>query len=162
MNKDVLDLGCGGGFMVEAFSRLGARVSGVDISQNSISYARKRFQNCDFYCESLADFRGRGLSFDFVFSSEVLEHLPGPVEFMETVAAVTRYGGYVYVSAPDAGHLAVPSEFTEWDNICPPEHLQWFNHENLMLVFRRYGFNLHKDYRSRSPTHSVIFKRGSP
>jgi SAM-dependent methyltransferase len=118
--KDVLDLGCGGGFMAHAFARLGARAAGIDISQNSIDYARKHFPRCDFYCESLATFRARGRKFDFVFSSEVIEHLPGPAEFMETVAAVTRPGGYVYVSAPDAGHRGVPADITKWGDICPP------------------------------------------
>jgi 2-polyprenyl-3-methyl-5-hydroxy-6-metoxy-1,4-benzoquinol methylase len=85
--KDVLDIGCGGGFMVEAFERIGGRATGIDISRNSVNYATKHFPRSRFYCKSLADFRGCGLTFDFVFSSEVLEHLPGPAQFMETVVA---------------------------------------------------------------------------
>lgn len=159
MNKDVLDLGCGGGFMVEAFSRLGAKASGIDISQNSISYARTRWPHYNFYCEGLNDFRQRELTYDFVFSSEVLEHLPGPDEFMQTITAVTRPQGFVYISAPDAGHKSVPKDIRTWGDICPPEHLQWFNHQNLVTLFGQYGFQLHKDYGSSTPAHSVLFQK---
>lgn len=157
--KDVLDMGCGGGFMVEAFARLGARASGLDISENSISYARTRWPHYNFYCEDPAAFRKRKLTFDFVFSSEVLEHVPGPDEFMKTLAAVTRPGGFVYISAPDAGHPAAPQDCAMWQDICPPEHLQWFNHNNLELLFAQYGFKVHRKYKSKSPAHSVIFQK---
>lgn len=160
--RDVLDLGCGGGFMVEAFNRLGARASGLDISQNSIAYARQLVPQSQFYCEDLTTFRKRNLTFDFVFSSEVLEHLPGPTEFMETLAAITRPNGYVYVSAPDIGHPAVPQNLPSWSDICPPEHLQFFNHNNLLMVFRQYGFVMEKTMKSRTPAHSVIFRRACP
>lgn len=160
-NKDVLDLGCGGGFMVEAFDRLGARASGIDISQNSIAYARQHSPQSTFYCEPLSTFCDRKLTFDFIFTSEVLEHVPGPTEFMQTLAAITRPGGYVYVSAPDIGHAAVPQDLPSWTDICPPEHLQFFNHDNLCLIFKQYGFTLHKTMKNSTPAHSVIFQRKS-
>ncbi|MCP1242636.1 methyltransferase domain-containing protein [Acetobacter lambici] len=160
-HKDVLDLGCGGGFMVEAFDRLGARASGLDISQNSIAYARQHVPQSTFYCEDLTTFRQRNLTFDFVFSSEVLEHVPGPSEFMATLAAITRPNGYVYISAPDVGHPRVPKDLPSWADICPPEHLQFFNHHNLCQIFERYGFVMHKNMKNRTPAHSVLFRRKS-
>lgn len=159
INKDVLDIGCGGGFMVEAFARIGARASGLDISENSIAYARNRWPNYAFYCESQEVFRRRHLTYDFVFSSEVLEHVPGPDEFMQTLAAVTRPGGFVYISAPEADHPAVPHDVALWQDICPPEHLQWFNAHNLALLFAQYGFKIHRRYKSKTPAHSVIFQK---
>ncbi len=145
--------------MAEAFARIGAKATGIDISQNSIDYANKSFPQCTFYCESLADFRKRGLTFDFVFSSEVLEHLPGPNEFLETIQTVTRRGGFVYLSAPDAGHPKVPEKIEEWEDICPPEHLEFFNSRNLSIAFERYGFKLYKNFRSKTPAHSKIFQK---
>ena len=157
--RDVLDIGCGGGFMVGAFARLGAKASGLDISKGSIAYAQKHFPAGTYYCESFADFRARGLRFDFVFSSELLEHVPGPDELLATMAAVTKPGGRVYVSTPDAGHKAVPADIREWTDVAPPEHIQLFNRPSLEKLFRRYGFRLEKAYRKRTPAHSVIFRR---
>ncbi|HUA55231.1 MAG TPA: class I SAM-dependent methyltransferase [Candidatus Sulfotelmatobacter sp.] len=159
VGRSVLDIGCGGGFMAGAFARLGARASGLDIGSGAIAYARRHFPRCTFYCEPFADFRGRGLRFDFVFSSELLEHLPGPDGFLETLAAVTKPGGHVYVSAPDAGHPAVPADVSRWSDVIPPEHLQFFNRGNAELAFARYGFRLVKAYRKRTPALSLIFRR---
>lgn len=40
----VIDLGCGPGLYVDAFAKTGAKVIGVDLSANSIEYARKNIQ----------------------------------------------------------------------------------------------------------------------
>ncbi len=159
IGKSVLDVGCGGGFMADAFGRLGARASGLDIGAGAIAYARAHFPRVTFYCEPFAAFRNRGLAFDFVFSSELLEHLPGPDGLLATLAAVTKPGGHVYVSAPDAGHPAVPADLAQWADVIPPEHLQFFNRANIELVFARYGFRLAKAWRKRTPALSLIFRR---
>lgn len=41
---EVLDLGCGGGLMSEAYARRGARVTGVDPSAGSLAAAREHAQ----------------------------------------------------------------------------------------------------------------------
>lgn len=159
--RSVLDLGCGGGFMVEAFARLGARASGLDISAGAIAYAKKHFPRGTYYCETLEAFRARGLRFDFVFSSEVLEHVPGPDELLTSFAAVTKPGGYLYVASPDAGHPLVPADIAEWDQVAPPEHIQLFNRENARILFARYGLTLVKAYPNKKSGLSLLFRRTS-
>ncbi|MBX5471466.1 MAG: class I SAM-dependent methyltransferase [Acetobacteraceae bacterium] len=164
--KSVLDLGCGGGFMCEAFRWLGAgggrhggAVVGVDVSAGAIAYARQHFPKCTFYCKGLTEFSRRGMKFDFIFSAELLEHLPGPESFMDTVAAVSKPGTFVYLSAPDFGHEAVPSDLQAWPDLCPPEHLQWFTAENLEALFARYRFRLYRRWHSKTPAHLVMFQK---
>lgn len=159
--RTVLDLGCGGGFMVDAFARLGARASGLDISAGAIAFARKHFPRGTFYCETLEAFRARGLQFDFVFSSEVLEHVPGPEELLTSFAAATKPGGYLYVASPDAGHPRVPANIAEWDQVAPPEHIQLFDRENARILFARYGFTLEKADTKKKPGLSLLFRRNS-
>jgi 2-polyprenyl-3-methyl-5-hydroxy-6-metoxy-1,4-benzoquinol methylase len=158
--KQVLDIGCGGGFMVGAFKRLGAaEATGIDISAHSLEYARHHYPDCSFYCELLAEFARRKTKYDFVFSAETLEHLTCPLEFMEALREITVPGSFVYISTPDAGHPGVPKNLADWNDICPPEHLQFFNSRNLEDLFRRFHFELYRRHRSRSPAHSVIFRR---
>jgi SAM-dependent methyltransferase len=157
--RRVLDLGCGGGFMVDALGRFAREAVGVDISENSIAYAKRAFPRHRFYAEPLSEFARRGEQFDFVFSSEVLEHVLDPREFMMTLRDCVRPNGFAYISAPDAGHPAVPADLAQWGDICPPEHLQWFNFRNLTWLFAEYGFVPHRRSRSRTPSHSVIFQK---
>ncbi len=160
--RTALDIGCGGGFMVRALARLGAEASGLDINEGGIAYARAHFPMCRFYCESLSSFRRRGLTFDFVFSTDLMEHLPGVEEFMLTLEAVTHPGSRVYIATPDSGHPAVPRDLSAWIDVAPPEHLQWFDRHNIELAFQRYGFAVERAEKKRSPAHSLIFVRRHP
>ena len=44
-----LDLGCGAGYDSKIMSKLGARVTGVDISEKLIEIAKKNVPACNFY-----------------------------------------------------------------------------------------------------------------
>jgi SAM-dependent methyltransferase len=159
--KRVLDLGCGGGFMVEAFGRFAKESVGVDISKNSIAFASNAFPKHKFFAEDLGDFGKRGEVFDFVFSSEVLEHVLDPREFLETLKSCVKPGGFVYISAPDEGHEEVPSDRSSWSDVCPPEHLNWFNFHNMTWLFAEYGFVPYRRFKNKKPGHSVIFQKFS-
>lgn len=157
--KSVIDLGCGGGFMVEAFRRLGARAYGMDINENSIAYARAQFPKATFFCASFEAVAAMGLNFDFIFSSELMEHIAGTQALMEMIVALSKPGTVVYVATPDAGHPAVPKELMTWSDICPPEHLQWFDRRNMRLLFENHGFRHLKTRRKKSPALSMLFVR---
>ena len=62
----VLDIGCVGGFQVEAFRLLGMRPCGLDIGANSIAYARNNFGKSKFYRESFQEFSNRKLKFNLI------------------------------------------------------------------------------------------------
>jgi len=159
VGKRVLDIGCGSGVMVDAFRRLGAEAHGVDISDNSIAFARNRFPRCTFHCLDFDQMARSGLTFDFMFPSELMEHIAGPQGCLAMVAALSKPGTMVYVATPDAGHATVPADILEWDQICPPEHLQWFDRANMARVFDGYGFELVKAYPKKSPALSLLFRR---
>ena len=158
-NLDVVDLGCGGGQMLAALCRFARSGVGVDLSENSIAFARKHFPRQEFFAEGLREFARRRRRFDFVFSSELIEHLRSPDEFIDTVRTITRPGGMVYLSAPDAGHPKTPTDLSQWADICPPEHLQWFNATNLAMLFDQNGFAPAKRERTSKPAHSVFFRK---
>ncbi|MCP5370844.1 MAG: class I SAM-dependent methyltransferase [Hyphomicrobiales bacterium] len=159
VGRRVLDIGCGGGVMVDAFRRLGADAHGVDISVNSITFARNRFPRCTFHCMDFDEMARSGLTFDFMFTSELMEHIPGPHGCMAMIQALSKPGTLVYVATPDAGHPAVPADIYAWDQMCPPEHLQWFTRDNLARVFDGYGFDLARAFPKKSPALSLLFRR---
>lgn len=43
-NKTVIDLGCGPGLYIKEFAKTGANITGVDISDNSLQYARETIE----------------------------------------------------------------------------------------------------------------------
>lgn len=156
--KDVLDIGCGGGIMVSALGRIARRAVGIDISEGAIAFARATFPRHAFVC---ADYRETDLasdSFDFVHASEIIEHVNDLGAFMAFLARVTRPGGHVYVTTPDIGHKALPSDVRQWDVFSPPRHLQFFDKDTLSQVFARHGFVTRRRYRDRKPGLQMLFR----
>jgi len=95
--KDVLDLGCAGGFMAEAIARRGARVTGLDPAGKAIDAARRHAMT-----ETLAIQYDVGVgealpyddaAFDIVVCVDVLEHVADLRKVVAEVRRVLRPGG---------------------------------------------------------------------
>jgi SAM-dependent methyltransferase len=77
--EQALDFGCGVGRLTNALARRFGEVIGIDISQEMITLARRlgSCENCRFELSTHPDLRQfPAASFDFVYSSLVLQHLP--------------------------------------------------------------------------------------
>jgi 2-polyprenyl-6-hydroxyphenyl methylase/3-demethylubiquinone-9 3-methyltransferase len=102
-DKDVLDVGCGGGILVEAMAKRGARVTGIDLADKSLQIAElhalesgveARYRK--IAAEDLAlESPGR---FDIVTCMELLEHVPDPARTVQACADLVRPGGTVFFS----------------------------------------------------------------
>ncbi|MCX7896633.1 MAG: bifunctional 2-polyprenyl-6-hydroxyphenol methylase/3-demethylubiquinol 3-O-methyltransferase UbiG [Rhodocyclaceae bacterium] len=101
--KDVLDVGCGGGLLAEALARLGARVTGIDLSEKALGVARlHRLESgltIDYRlisAEALA--AETPAAFDIVACLELLEHVPDPAATVAACAQLVKPGGQVFFS----------------------------------------------------------------
>jgi SAM-dependent methyltransferase len=98
---DVLDLGCGNGYLARRLQRAGARVTGVDRSERLIEAAREREARGPLGVRYLvADAGDLGPlsdgSFDLVFANMVLMDLPDAGAAIREVGRVLRaYGRFV-------------------------------------------------------------------
>ncbi|MFH1367126.1 MAG: class I SAM-dependent methyltransferase [Patescibacteria group bacterium] len=97
-----LDIGCHGGFLMNQVARkLGQTESyGVDISQESIGYARKKYPAYNF---QVAD----GLSlpfekdfFDFITCFEVIEHILAPAKVLKEIKRCLKKDGELMLLVP--------------------------------------------------------------
>jgi len=138
--KTALDIGCGGGFTVNAFRRLGADAHGLDISQNSIAYARRHYPINTFVHGTIEGFAAEpeASRFDLVYCSEVIEHIPDVQAFAAAVAGLLRPGGVFFVTTPDISHWRRPRDLLAWDAFCPPSHCIYFNPGSLRLLMERH------------------------
>ena len=95
--KDVLDLGCAGGFMAEAMAARGAHVTGIDPAGEAINVARQHARTSglrisyDVGVGEALPYEAAG--FDAVVCVDVLEHVADLNKVLSEVARVLRPGG---------------------------------------------------------------------
>ncbi len=101
--REVLDVGCGGGILSEAMARLGASVTGIDLSEKALKVAQLHLLESRLAvryelesAESLA--REQAGRFDVVTCMELLEHVPDPASTVAACAALAKPGGQVFFS----------------------------------------------------------------
>lgn len=95
--KQVLDLGCAGGFMAEAIAQEGACVTGIDPAENAIEAARDHAAKEGL---DIAYHVGQGealpfadASFDIVVCVDVLEHVQNLPKVLSEIQRVLKPGG---------------------------------------------------------------------
>jgi len=101
--KRVLDVGCGGGILSEAMARLGATVTGIDLSEKPLKVAQLHLLesglNVDYRLVSAEDFSNRSEGqYDVVTCMELLEHVPDPASTVAACAKLAKPGGRVFFS----------------------------------------------------------------
>ncbi len=156
--RRVIDLGCGGGFMAGAFAHFARASHGLDIDVEAIAYARRRYPRCVFHQASFDRFVPDG-RYDFVYSSELIEHVARLDEYMDLVRRLTAPGGHVFITTPDIGSPRVPADVTRWDVFGPPYHVQFFDERALATLFARYGFTTLRRFPDRKAGLKMLFRR---
>jgi SAM-dependent methyltransferase len=103
VGRRVLDAGCGTGEYSCWYGSQGADVTGVDLSEPSLSraaeYARgQQLGNVRFEKQSVLALTFPDASFDYVYSMGVLHHTPDPYGGFRELCRVLRPGGVLVVS----------------------------------------------------------------
>lgn len=108
--KEVLDLGCGGGFMAEALAQRGASVVGVDPAEDAILAAQRHAASMGLlitYSRGTAErIPLEDDSVDIVVSVDVLEHVADLEASLNEIKRVLRPGGFFIFDTINRNPLA--------------------------------------------------------
>jgi SAM-dependent methyltransferase len=136
---NVLEVGCGTGAVLAAVrdAGIGSSHIGVDIADPSL-HRDERANNLD-----LKQYDGETLpypdqSFELVFASHVVEHVPHPRRFLEELARVSRR--FVYVEVPCELHAR--TSFGALQTSLDIGHINHFSPEAFLLLLQTSGLNV--------------------
>ena len=98
----ILDIGCGGGLLAEPMARLGAEVTGIDVTAPAISAAKIHAESMqlaiDYQVITAEDLAASCAKFDVIYASEVIEHVADRPLFVKAIAAMLAPNGVVVIT----------------------------------------------------------------
>lgn len=103
-DKQVLDVGCGGGILSDAMARVGAKVTGIDLATKSLKVAQLHALETQTPNVSYREVSAEALAaeqpacFDVVTCMEMLEHVPDPASVVQACTTLVKPGGWVFFS----------------------------------------------------------------
>lgn len=101
----ILDLGCGTGYGTKILSGKGREIYGIDVSQEAIDYARRKYFGPEYICCSAEKLPFEDNYFDAVTAFEIIEHVEKPEKVLDEIHRVLKKDGDLFISTPNLRHL---------------------------------------------------------
>ena len=151
--RTILDVGCGNGWLSRDLLSIGYNVYGIDASPQGIAIARNthpdRFFLQDITSELLPE-ELRGIDFDTVVSTEVIEHLYNPGNYLDFIRFVLNNspGSELVLTTPYHGYLkhlalAVTGKMDAHLNVLQVGgHIKFFSRKTLTELLHMCGFDV--------------------
>ena len=139
-NGRLLDVGCGVGNFLAAARHAGFEVTGIELNQNAIRFARKNYGLREVFAIRPEEFHSvhPGETFDVVTFFEVLEHQDDPQGFLNVAQQCLANGGYIALSVPNRSRWQKGVETLDY----PPNHLTRWSPLALRNFLERNGFEV--------------------
>lgn len=172
--KKIIEIGSGLGYLTYSLNKAGYNATGLDISETAVNQAQQIFG--DYYlCADLFQYaETHAGTFDIVIFTEVIEHVPDPILFVNAILKLLKQGGHAIITTPDKSLF--PGDIV-WETENPPVHFWWFSEDSLKLIaqkckakisFTRFGEFYKKKYlsidikkcRNKAPMQPVLDANG--
>ncbi|MBI1910812.1 MAG: methyltransferase domain-containing protein [Deltaproteobacteria bacterium] len=148
MDKSILDLGCGSGFLAGKLRPQNKYICGMDIEGNETN--RKE---CDEFHEVNLEhkerFSGIDISeYDVVLCADIVEHLREPGDLLTELSAKMHPDSRLILSVPNVANLVIRlsfllGKFSYSDSgILDKTHLRFFTHASIRELIEKSGFRI--------------------
>jgi 2-polyprenyl-3-methyl-5-hydroxy-6-metoxy-1,4-benzoquinol methylase len=139
---NLLEVGCGNGWMLESFQKLGWNAFGVDFDPLAVNAARSR--GLDVRQGTLEEQKFDENSFDAITVCHLIEHLYDPRKLLEECYRLLKPGGHLVIATPNSSSLGHRIFGLNWRGLEPPRHFQVFTASSLSNLSVSTGFRQNK------------------
>jgi 2-polyprenyl-3-methyl-5-hydroxy-6-metoxy-1,4-benzoquinol methylase len=146
----VLDIGAGEGFLMDVAARQGYAVTGLDFSSFAVEKFFPRLKDrliAGDVFETIGRLTSEGRRFGACSAINVMEHVIDPAALLGSLRGIVEPGGLLAITVPNdysrlqellRAEQCIDREF--W--FAPPQHLHYFNAENLPPFCESHGYEL--------------------
>ena len=132
--------GCSWGYGTFQLVAAGYEAIGFEISQPRATFGRTRLGVEILSSEAVLD--GLAGSFDAVYASHVLEHLPAPAAVFDRIASLLKPNGWLLGFVPNCGGDDARRLGVNWGPMCCGKHPLALDAEFLDRALTRHGFQV--------------------
>ena len=127
----VLEVGSGLGYLTYSLKKAGFDVIGIDISEKVVAQASLEFGE-NYKCLDIFEYAKNPPNlYDYIVLTEVIEHVPNPIDFIRTLLSLLCENGKLIVSTPNKGLYA---QRAIWGSDMPPVHLSWLSEKSMRVI----------------------------
>jgi 2-polyprenyl-3-methyl-5-hydroxy-6-metoxy-1,4-benzoquinol methylase len=149
----LLDVGCGYGFFLLAAQKKGWQVYGTELSRLAVAYAREQQNLPNVFFSDLSDIEFSVNEFDAINLTNVLEHVPSPMQILENCQRRMATDGVLLIRVPNMDFYNLKERFNSilkfaglvsGGGLCylaspPPSHLVGFSSRTMKKYFEKVG-----------------------
>ncbi len=142
-----MDLGCGDGILIHAIKKEfpQIKVVGIDISKRRIDGLKKKFTKDKFYCMNVCDTKLKN-KFDFVHSSQVIEHVSSDKEMVKEISRLIKTDGILFCSSVIKKSWAIYQYRNNGKFVLDPTHEREYKNQKEFLDLFKEDFKLIKSW----------------
>ena len=135
----LIDVGAGYGIFLDEWRSKFPQTEALAIEPSSALAAQCRLKGFVVVEDIVENVRGQDSSADLVTCFEVLEHVYEPLGFVQSLVALARPGGHVFVSTLGIDGFDLQTLWDKSNQVSPPHHINFLSVRGFEELFARAG-----------------------
>lgn len=153
-NKNILDVGCGEGYVSRFFLDLGYNIKALDYSdygvKNHNPSVEKYFIKGDVF-KNLDNIIKKDENYGIIILNNVIEHVLNPKNILDKIHKILDNNGILVITAPNdfsklQENLLKNNHINEMNWLAPPVHLSYFTLETLSKLVKKCNYSIYNYY----------------
>jgi 2-polyprenyl-3-methyl-5-hydroxy-6-metoxy-1,4-benzoquinol methylase len=158
--KEVLEMGCGNGYLSFCLYKYVKKLDGYDVDKSAIVQAKinsRKFglqDKLNFYEYSNYNTQLMDEGYDIVLSSDVIEHVEDPLKYLSVCKRVLKENGYLILTTPNG---LITHKNPKLIKMNSSWHITEYYPTELADLLNLSGFFIEKSFSNLNITHTHIF-----